>query len=307
MNENELKDKLNELRNQVEKKKKEINDVLSEIKVHQKDIFTLRKARDDGNEECKILSQQAKQLREKRDDLNAQIAKLKEERKGLNDKIKSMSGDIKDSKEKRDNLNRSARGTDNSLLSRYERDMESLLTRDIPLDKEIAIFESIFKLMERVEAAKEATAFHQKVISTYEEIKSLDDRADKISSNIRARADESEKYHLQAIEIYGKVDKIRKEADESHAKLLEKYNIINPLRDKITEIKKEMDKIQQDMSPYTDEMDQIRNLREDERKAQLAVEAKEKLKSSKRISFNDLKALLDGENDETNQPEENSA
>jgi uncharacterized coiled-coil DUF342 family protein len=298
MNENELKEKINALRGEADKKKKEINDILSEIKVHQREIGSLRDTRDLGNEECKRLSMEARQLREKRDDLNKRIAAIKEERRKINDQIKSRSGDIKDSKEKRDLLNRSARGSDLSLVSRYERDMAALVGQDIPLEKEIQIFDSIFKLMDRVEAAKEATEFHKKVISTYDEIKSLDERADKISADIRALADESEKYHLAAIDIYAKVDELRKKADESHAKLLEKYNVINPSRDKITELKKEIDEIQDQMSPYNDEMDKIRAAREGERKAQLAVEAKQKLKTSKRISFEDFKAILDGDGGE---------
>jgi uncharacterized coiled-coil DUF342 family protein len=295
MNENELKDKLNVLRNEVERHKRQINEVLSEVKVHQKDIMVLRNTRDQKNDECKRLSQEAKKYRESRDELNAKIAQLKEERRGINDRIKSMSGAIKESKEKRDLLNRSARGSDASLVSRYERDMEALMTRDIPLDKEIKIFESIFSLMDRVEAAKEATNFHQKVISTYDEIKGHDDRADKLSAEIRALADESEKFHLQAVEVYAKVDALRKEADDAHALLLEKYNVVNPLRDKITAIKKDMDKVQEDMSPYSDEMDKIRAVKEGERKAQLAVEAKQKLKTSKRISFEDFKAIIEGD------------
>jgi uncharacterized coiled-coil DUF342 family protein len=305
MNENDLKDKINELRNEVEKKKKSINDILSEIKVHQKDVISLRNTRDQGNEDCKRLSMQARELREKRDALNHQIAELKEERRKINEKIKAMSGNIKDSKEKRDQLNRSARGSDSALISRYERDLDRLVNQDIPLDKEIQLFDNIFTLMDRVEAAREATEFHKKVINTYDEIKSLDERADKISADIRALAEESEKYHLSALEIYQQVDELRKKADESHAKLLEKYTLVNPARDKITEIKKEIDQLQTDMSPYTDELDQIRSVREGERKAQMAVEAKHKLKTSKRISFDDFRAILEGDKtpDEAAPPE----
>ena len=307
MNENELKDKINEYRAEIEKRKKAINEILSEIKVHQREIVSLRTARDTGNDECKRLSLQARELREKRDQLNMKIAALKEERRVLNEQIKARSGSIKESKEKRDLLNRSARGSDATLLTRYERDMDALLNRDIPLEKEVKVFENIFKLIDRVEAAKEATEFHKKVISTYDEIKSLDDKADKISVEIRSLADESEKYHLKAVEIYAQVDELRKKADESHAKLLEKYNLVSPLRDKITALKKEMDKTQEDMNPYLEEQDKIRQAKEGERRAQLAVEAKQKLKSSKRISFDDFRALLEGESQQEapeNPPEE---
>lgn len=295
MNEKELKDKINTLRTEIGKKKKEINKVLAEVRTHQKEINELRTSRDQGNEECKKLSQEARVLREQRDELNKQISKLKDERKKLNDKIKSMSGTIKDSKVKRDELNKSARGTDSNLATRFERDMDSLLNKDIPLDKEVKLFNSIFKLIERLEAAREATEFHKKVVETYEEIKGLDDKADELSAQIRKLADESEKYHLQAVEVYQRVDSIRKEADESHKKLLEKYKVVNPLKDNITAIRKEMEKVQEEMAPFAEEMEKIRAKREGERKAQMAVEAKEKLKTSKRISFDDFRAIIDGD------------
>ena len=293
MNENELKDKLNEYRTVMDGKKKELNEILSEVRIHQKEINTLRTLRDQGNDDCKALSIEAKKMREKRDELNGEISALKAQRKKLNESIKLMSGSIKDNKEKRDELNRNARGTDSSLLTRYEKDLETLINKDIPLEKEIKLFNTIFKLVDRVEAAKEATAFHKKILSAYDEIKALDDKADKISANIRALADESEKYHLKAIGIYSKVDEIRKSADESHAKLLEKYKLVSPLRDRLTAIKKEMDDLGENMSPYLGEMDKIRVGRDSEKKAQLAADAKEKLKTSKRISFDDLRAIMD--------------
>ncbi len=308
MNENEIKDKLNELRQEIDKKKREINEILSEVKVHQRDIFSLRQARDQGNDDCKRLSQEARQLRDKRDEMNAKIAALKEERRQINDRIKSLSGDIKDSKEKRDELNRSARGSDASLIDRYEHDMDALLNKDIPLDREVRLYDTIFALMERVEAAKKATSFHKKVVSTYDGIKSLDERADTLSADIRALAEESEKYHLKAVEIYSTVDETRKKADESHAKLLEKYNIVNPLRDKVTAIKKEIDAIEAQTAPYDDEMAKLRSVKEGERKAQIAVEAKQKLKSSKRISLDDFRAILeDASQDEPPAPVEAKA
>ncbi len=298
MNENELKDKLNAYRAEISKKKRGISDILSEVRVHQREANKLRRKRDEGNDLCKKLSQEARELREKRDSLNAEIAKLKKERSKTNAEIKDKSGRIKDSKKKRDKLNRSARGTDESLSTKYDSMLTDLINKDIPLDKEQRLFEAVFKVEERLEAAKEATEFHQDVVSTYEEIKSLDDRADAISAEIRKLADESEKYHLQAVDIYKQVDEVRKEADDYHAKLLEKYDVMNPMRDKITAVNKEIEKIQEEMAPFMGEMDKIKAKREEERLAQRAVEAQEKLKSSKRISFDDLKAIMEGKEPE---------
>jgi uncharacterized coiled-coil DUF342 family protein len=49
------------------------------------------------------------------------------------------------------------------------------------------------------------------------------------------------------------------------------------------------------MEPYVEEWDKIRAKRDGEKKAQRAIEAKEKLKTSKRISFDDFRAIIEGD------------
>ncbi|MCX6694839.1 MAG: hypothetical protein NTU61_00890, partial [Candidatus Altiarchaeota archaeon] len=200
----------------------------------------------------------------------------------------------KSSKEKRDDLNKTARGTDLSLNKLYEKNLVKLLNDDIPLKKEIQLFESLLEMKDRLKSAKEATELHIKVVSTYEGLKGLDDEADAISVEIRKIADESEKYHLEAVSLYDTIDKMRKESDEAHKLLLERYDAMNPMRDRITVLREEIKKIQEEMAPYGEQMDELRVKKDEERKAQMALEAKEKLKSSKRISFDDFKVLIEG-------------
>ena len=294
MNENELKGKVNEYRTEIEKRNKEIDSALHQIRFLQKDANKLRMQRDEGNEKCKKLSAQAKELREKRDSLNDKIAVLKEKRNKLMVEIKGLSGEIKKSKEQRDTLNKTARGTDVSLASLYERNLNALLNDDLPLKKEIRLFEGIFEMEGRLKSAKEATGLHQKVVSTYEGLKGLDTEADELSAEIRKLADESEKYHLQAVAIYDSIDKLRKESDESHKQLLEKYDAMNPMRDRITALKEEIKKISEEMTPYSDQLNEVRAKKDEERKLQMAMEVKEKMKSNKRLSFDDFKTLMEG-------------
>jgi uncharacterized coiled-coil DUF342 family protein len=294
MNESEIKDKVNHYRSEIEQRSKEIESVMRQIRLIQKDANRLRSLRDDGNEKCKKLSAEAKELREKRDSLNGKIVVLKEKRGKLMKEIKGLSGEIKSSKEKRDKLNMSARGTDSSLNTLYEKNLNALMTEDMPLKREIRLFESIFDMEGRLKSAKEATELHIKVVSTYEGLKGLDTEADTISAEIRKLADESEKYHLEAVSLYDSIDKMRKESDEYHKQLLEKYDAMNPLRDGITVLREEIKKVQEEMSPYSMQLDELKSKKDEERKAKLALDAKEKLKSSKRLSFDDFRALIEG-------------
>jgi len=294
MNESELKEKLNEYRSQVEGRSREIESILRQLRMLQKDANKFRTQRDEGNEKCKKLSAEAKELREKRDSINKKIAGIKEKRGKITEKIKGLSSEIKKSKEQRDELNKTARGTDQSLGKLFEKNLSILLNEDIPLSRETRIFENILEMKDRLKSAKEATDLHMKVVTTYEGLKGLDVEVDGISAEVRKLADESEKYHLQAVSIYDTVDKMRKESDEAHKKLLEKYDEMNPLRDRITALKEEIAKIQEEMAPYSDQFAEIKSKKDEERKAQMALEVKEKLKSSKRLSFDDFKTLMEG-------------
>jgi len=294
MNEGELKDKVNKYRTQIEQMEGEIEGVLSQIRIFQREANKLRSLRDEGNEKCKKLSASAKELRDKRDALNGTIAELKEKRTSLMSQIKGMSSEIKKSKEERDKLNQSARGTDSSLNALFERNLNMLLNEDIPLSKEIRLFEGIFEMKDRLKSAKEATGLHLKVVSTYEGLKGLDVQADDISAEIRKLADESEKYHLEAVSIYDSIDKLRKESDEYHRQLLEKYDAMNPLRDRVTALKEDIKKISEEMGPFLEQLGEIKSKKDEERKAQMALDVQKKLKSSKRLSFDDFKTLIEG-------------
>ncbi len=303
MNERELKDKVEVFRREISKYNKEIQGIVREMRVHQKEASKLKSLRDESNEKCKNLSQKAKELRDKRDELNMKIASMKDERGKLSGKVKSLSGDIKQSKERRDELNKAAHGTGKALSKKYEKTLNALLTEDIPLSQEKRFFESIFKIRERLAAAEKANVLHQKVVETYEGLKEVDTEIDGISSGIRALADESEKFHKEAIQVYRSLDEIRKKGDSYHKQLLEKYALIDPLRDTITDLREKIKGVEEKMSPFASELDGIKAEKEAERKTQKASEAKQKLKSSKRISFNDFKAIMEVDGlDESEKP-----
>lgn len=293
MNEKELKDNVNALRHDIDEREKRIRELYKEINFHKKDADGWRLKRDENTEKANKMSEEARIFTVNRDELNAKIAKLKERRAELINTIKSLTKDIKDSKSVRDQLNKTARGTDESLLGILAGDLDTLLHRDIPLKDEIRIFEKLFELSERVEVAKQADTVHQKVVGGYGQVQGFKAELDKIHEEIQSIARASQEQHEEAMKIYKEVSRMRKESDECHKKLLEKYDLMNPLRDRVNELKNEIKLMQEKLSPHLDEMDKIRQEREDRKRDKDITEAKEKLQSSKRLSLEDFRLLLE--------------
>ena len=293
MNEKELKKKINGLRNEIDHKNKKLKDIYHELGFHRRDADTLRTKRDQFNEKAKKLRQEAKSFVAKRDKVNEDIGKLKNKRASLIEKIKTLTRDIKETKGYRDELNRIARAPDTLLTEIYLRDIEKLVEKDMPIEDEVRLFDKIFEVKDRLLAAKKADTVHGKVSSTYEEVKKLNLNIDKINESVQSLAEESQENHQRAMNIYKEIDVISEESTQSHKKLVEKYELMNPLRDQIGSIKEEIKVVQEKLAPFVEEWEKIRHEREERKKSQDALKAKERLQSKKRISIDDFRVLLE--------------
>lgn len=307
MAEKELKDSINVLRQEIAQKEKQIKELYKEINIYKKDADLLRAKRDEATEKANKLGEEAKKFTASRDELNDKIAELKNKRGELVSRIRGITKSIRETKGMRDKLNKTAKGTDRMLLSLYSGDLGVLLNKDIPLEEEIRIFEKVFELGERVEVAKQADEVHKSIIENYDSVQELKKELDLIHEHIQKIACDSQEYHENAMKIYKDVSLLRKESDENHKKLLEKYDAMNPLRDRVRDIKGEIKTIQEKLSPHLQEMDKIRFERESKKRDRDILEAKEKLQASKRLSLNDFRLLLErGELDLENEEEDDS-
>jgi len=295
MNEKELKKKINELRHEIDRRNKKLREIYQELGFHRRDADTLRTRRDQLTEKAKKLRGEAKVFIARRNEINEEITKLKKKRISLIEKVKTLTRDIKETKGQRDELNRIARAPDELLDEIYKRDIEKLLEKEMPLGDEIKIFEKIFEIKDRLVAAKKADSIHGKMSATYEDVKKINLSIDKINESIKALAEESQENHQRAMSTYKEVDSISEESTQAHKKLLEKYELMNPLRDQIKSVKNEINNIREKLAPFAEEWEKIRLEREDRKKTQEALKAKEKLQSRKRISIDDFRVLLEKE------------
>lgn len=298
MSEKDVKKRVNEIRREIDSRKNKLTRLQDQLRIMSKESGEMRNQRDKLNDEVKNLAGEGRVLRQKRDSVNKMIKDLKTEKKKLIKKVKPLTKDIKETKSTRDELNKSARGTDEKLEEIFEKTLETLKTdTEVPLDKEIHLFNRLFDIQERLKQAKKASELHQKVVSTYSKVKELDGSLDMLSDEIKSLSNESEKYHKQALEVYSKLDDAKKQANEIHQKLMEEYSKMDPIRGQMDGLRNEIKKLREDLAPYTDELDQIRSQKEEEKKALNIKQAKEKLEKQKRVSLDDFRALFDSNSD----------
>lgn len=293
--ESELKEKINSLRQKLDKKEREIKNTFREISLYNKGGEDLRSKRDGLNARVKEISLKASELRNKRDEVNKKIADLKSERDNLRNTGKESGGKIGELKKNRDDLNKTARGRLETLGKAYEEELNTLKTADIPLEYEIKVFNRLLELGSRLDATKKANVIHDEISQEYDRVKDVYREMDSVHENIQALAEESQKYHEDMMALYGEMDVIRKEADSYHSQLSEKYKCIAPLRKKIDVLKSDKEKTRIDLEIYLEQMKDVQLVKEEKKNETKRVEAKDKLQKSGRLSLDEFRILVEND------------
>lgn len=292
MPEKELKARVNELRTQISQNEKAIRSVFNELKLHRTNVDELKEKRDGLNSQVKELASKARELKGKRDDANAKIADLKAKRNDLQAENQKVANEISEFKAKRDELNKLSRGSVESLSKAYASEIDTFLNADIPLKHEIDLFEKLIKLEERLDAAYAANEAHRKIQEIYESSKDIGGGGD-VSKQIRELAQQSQEYHLEMLEAYRTVDQLRKEADMYHSQIKETYAVTAPLRDKIDPLKEKLSQLRGELNVYLEKLNDVQLAKDEKKKDEQHVIAREKLDKSGRLSLEDLKVLME--------------
>ena len=148
-------------------------------------------------------------------------------------------------------------------------------------------------LKERLGAAFNANDIHEKLMQTYESSKDVFESREDFGSEIGVLAEESQKYHLEMIDIYNQADELRKAADTTHSQISEKYSVTAPIREKIDPLKSRIDLLRDELEIYLEKLKEIQVEKDDKKKEDHLLVAKEKLQKSGRLSLGDLKVLME--------------
>ena len=293
MNERELKSKANALRHEIDARKKGLYGLYDKLRVHQTEARDYRKLRDSLTDETKELSQKINVFKEKRDKLNKAVSELKSSKKKFVVDIRRLSKGIADSKKIRDDLNESARSTEDLIERVLEDKFNVLVSEEVPLRDEIRLFDLVLNLSERLEAARDASEMHKKILEDFKNIKGLSSSIDSLGDQLSVLSKIADEYHKKVVDTYVDIKKKKEEASEAHKKLMEKYKEMDSIRPQINSIKEEMNRLSEEITPINEALEEIRIQREEKKKFEMVKEAREKLKTSKLVSIHDLKMILD--------------
>lgn len=293
LNERELKDKVNELRNKVEKSERQLASIFKELKINRTNIDELKEKRDSLNQQVKERVAKAQELRDKRDEINRQIGEYKGRRSDVNSKTQELFSGISELKEQRDVCNKLSHGSVESLSKAYEEEVDSFLNKDLPLAVEIKIFQKLNDLNKRLQAAKKANELHAQIQDRYKESKGIHKEGDEFHEKIQALSDESQACHLEMLENFKSADEIRKEANVYHAQLTDKITHINTIKEKIDPLKNNITNSRKELSLYLERLKDVQLTKDENKVNQKHSDAREKLQKNARMSLEDLKLLIE--------------
>ena len=293
LNERELKNKVNELRNRIEKSERQLSSVFKELKIHRTDIEELKEKRDSLNQQVRERVRKAQELRKKRDEINDQISEYKEKRGSVNSKTQDLFSGIAELKEKRDEYNRRSHGSVDSLSKAYSAELEAFFDKELPLAVEIKIYQKLNDLGKRLESARKANELHAQIQESYTESKEIHQEGDELHEKIQVLSDESQACHLEMLENFKAADEIRKEANMYHAQLTDKFSSINAIKEKIDPLKKGIASTRKELSLYLDRLKDVQLTKDEHKVSQKHSTAREKLQKNARMSLEDLKLLIE--------------
>jgi uncharacterized coiled-coil DUF342 family protein len=292
----ELKHRINVLRQQIDSKERDIKALFKEMNLHNKSANELRTRRDELNKQVKEIRKIANDYKNKRDEVNKKIAELKKPRDEMINRQTSYTDRIEELKKTRDDLNKIARGRIDFLNKAYEEQLNKFSTLDIPLEYEQSLFERLLELGERLEAINKANTIHGEMGDVYGKVHEFKHELNTISALIRDMASESQAHHEAMLKTYGELDEIKSRSNEYHRQLIEIYKITRPIKEKIDVLKKALSNTREELDIYLEKMKEIQLVKDEVKKDEKRIEAKDKFQKSGRLSLEDLRLLM--ENDE---------
>lgn len=294
ISEKDLKLKVNELRTQITRDERELRSLFNELRLHRTNMAELKEKRDGLNSQVKEMVARARELKEKRDEVNAKISELKNVKNARISASQQASDEIAKLKAERDTLNQLSRGTVDIISKAYSAELDTFLNADVPLQHEIDVFARLLQLEERLRAAMKADGVHRKIQETYDATMSQQaGNGENIGPTIKELADISQQYHVEMVELYKKVDEMRKDADLCHAQIKEKFGVTEPLRAKIDPLKQRISQLRDELNGYLEKLNDIQLVKDEKKQQEQRVVAKEKLEKTGKMSLQDLKVLME--------------
>jgi len=235
---------------------------------------------------------EAKESKDKRNSLTDVVKNTKLSKEELEQKIAEIETSVHNSKEEKKKMLDKLGVDDPQKLKRLIKQLEFKIETDaLTFEKEKELMKVLAKMKKQYAGSKAAHDLDRKIDADYKELHILKDQMEMTKKIVQVSAKESQKHHVELIESSKEIDELKaKEAE------LEKH---------IQKYKEEMHKLNEDMTPKMNRMDDIRKimhenniqLKEDVFKSnqellrQKDADVQEKIKTGKKLTTEDLLIL----------------
>lgn len=273
------------------------------------------------------LVEAASSLFDKRDELNRQAERWKKERDQLNESVKDLQGKAGEEKKERDRINGKVaeikkrveglrlelaekRGVMEGLDEELEESRRKLRSRrrleeelrgiewELSTTPTVEIRDREAGLVERAKEIRLELDQHAKLDSQDDAyIHSLaDSKAVEVGirrgrDEMQSLHEESREHHERMLALYGKADEERKRSDEAHKKFVESLNEIKEVNGELDKVMAELRERRKELKDADRLVAMGRSRALDEKRKDLAEEARRKLEAGEKLTLEDMKLI----------------
>jgi len=253
---------------------KKLSQITKERDALNEEAKSLKKLRDDLNNEIKENLSHAIECRNKRDKTNQEVKKYKKLRDDTNNKLKTMEWESG----KREII------TIEKEIKRIDKTIE---TQVLDIRKENELIKKVQELSKKLQTM-------QKDVEVQKEALELKELSETYHQKVVQFSDEAQLTHEKMLEYFQKIDEIRNKADDAHNKFIEiknnasqKHDEVKELLGQIRKTNKRLDKSKNKKRVFESQVSDKKNKKEKE----LAKDIYEKFKDGKKLNTDELMLL----------------
>ncbi len=248
-----------------------------------------KKIRDEHNKEVRALIESVKAEREARDAINKDITEAKDRRAAIHAQLKSVYDEIRD-------LRGTVVGSPSSDQRRMLRRVEELewrqQTEQLSIDEERSIVEEIAKIEEKLVKIGQEKEKQDRIMELRRLARKLKSEATDIHQKVLELSEQSQVHHQEVVRIRPQLEEYKKSADTAHQNFVEWLKKVKEGETSLKTMRTQIDDIQGKIRKHVSENKDLerteKRYRQKEHEQERVDAAVDKLKSGKRLTFDEF-------------------
>lgn len=247
------------------------------------------------------LTEQAKKERELREEYNEHIRTNKNRREQLKAEVRSAWEKVKDLRERYFRMKEEVGVMPDELTNEIRRLEWEQQTSSLSPDEDAEFTKKISELYEKAYAAHLIGFSSDELDHAIQTAKALSEEHDKAHQNVLLYATKGQEHHEKMLKLYEEINKMRSGGNTLHDRYLEARQAADITHQKIVELYEKIKLKQYLMDIIDDEQNKRRYEQSVKLREEKVKETEQKKSSSKRLTLDELRLLMDDQEEEENQ------